>query len=184
MTRSLALCAAMLLTTAVIVHPQSTPSQTQPATAQKPATAGGDFIADWRLLFPDDDPVRQKVIDACSACHELRWVLASRFDQSHWEDTIWTMVANGAKIEPDEAAAMAKYLSTHFAPDKKMLAVPVDINAAPLDQLVLLPSLAPHAPAIVKARDKAPFGAVDDLLNVEGITKEALDKAKPFVVVK
>jgi len=158
---------------------------TGPRTGPRPtqiAQAGGEFNADWRLLFPDD-PVKPSVVDTCSSCHSLKFVLSTRLDQPHWEDTIWTMVTNGAKVQPDEATAMSKYLAQYFGPDKRPLQPPVNINTAGVDQLSLLPALALYADAIVKARREAPFTSANDLLRVEGITKEAIDRARPFVVV-
>jgi hypothetical protein len=180
----LVLVSALSLAGTATVRVQSPAGGQSSVTAQTPvaaAGASGEFVADWRLLFPDD-PVRAKVVETCTGCHDLRWVLGTRFDESHWEDTIWTMVANGAKVSLEDVPAMAKYLAAHFGPDKKPLVVPVDLNAAPIEQLTLLPSLAPNAQAIVRAREQTPFKAVEDLLAIPGISKEAFEKAKPFVI--
>ena len=185
MFRTLLAIALVIFATA-LVHVQTQTGGTQPPAPKEQSggiTGAGDVTADWRLLFPED-PVKQKIVDNCSACHDLRFVLSTRFDESHWEDTVWTMVSNGAKIELDDVPAIVKYLSTHFGPDKKPLALPVDINTAPIDQLMLIPALAPHAQAIVKAREASRFTAIDGLLGIEGITKDALEKTKPFLIVR
>jgi DNA uptake protein ComE-like DNA-binding protein len=93
------------------------------------------------------------------------------------------MVANGAKIPLDDVPAITEYLAANFGPDKKPLGLPVPVNTAPIDQLKLIPSLAPCAQAIVDARQKTPFARVDDLTSVECVSKDALEKARPFLSV-
>jgi competence ComEA-like helix-hairpin-helix protein len=62
---------------------------------------------------------------------------------------------------------------------------PLDLNAATADQLEQLPGVGPKmAKAIVDFRQKSgPFRRVDELLAIKGITKERLDKIRPFVKI-
>lgn len=60
---------------------------------------------------------------------------------------------------------------------------PLDVNTADVEELASVPALSPRlAQRIVQHRDRAgPFPSVDALLNVEGITPEALHRARPFL---
>jgi competence protein ComEA len=62
---------------------------------------------------------------------------------------------------------------------------PLDLNTATAEQLKQLPAVGPGmANAIVEFREKSgPFRRVEDLLAVRGITKQRLDKIRPYVVV-
>jgi competence ComEA-like helix-hairpin-helix protein len=62
---------------------------------------------------------------------------------------------------------------------------PVDLNTATLEQLEQLPDVGPGmANAIVEFREKSgPFRRVEDLLAIRGITKQRLDKIRPYVIV-
>ncbi len=62
---------------------------------------------------------------------------------------------------------------------------PLDLNTATLEQLEELPNVGPGvAAAIVEFRAKSgPFRRVEDLLAIRGITKQRLEKIRPYVVV-
>jgi competence protein ComEA len=62
---------------------------------------------------------------------------------------------------------------------------PLDLNAATAEQLEQLPAVGPGmANAIVEFREKSrPFRRVEDLLAIRGITKQRLDKIRPYVAV-
>ena len=62
---------------------------------------------------------------------------------------------------------------------------PLDLNAATAEQLQQLPAVGPGmANAIVEFREKSgPFRRVEDLLAIRGITKQRLDKIRPYVIV-
>jgi competence ComEA-like helix-hairpin-helix protein len=62
---------------------------------------------------------------------------------------------------------------------------PLDLNAATLEQLEQLPDVGPGiANAIIEFREKSgPFQRVEDLLAIRGITKQRLEKIRPYVVV-
>jgi competence ComEA-like helix-hairpin-helix protein len=62
---------------------------------------------------------------------------------------------------------------------------PLDLNTAAVEQLEQLPAVGPGiAKAIVEFREKSgPFLRVEDLLAIRGITKQRLEKIRPYVVV-
>jgi len=62
---------------------------------------------------------------------------------------------------------------------------PLDLNSATIQQLEQLPAVGPSiANAIVQFREKSgPFRRVEDLLAIRGITKQRLEKIRPYVVV-
>ncbi|MGQ9603800.1 MAG: ComEA family DNA-binding protein [bacterium] len=63
--------------------------------------------------------------------------------------------------------------------------IPMDLNRAGLDEIVLLPGIGPKkAQAIVDWRNqKGCFSSVDDLLRVKGIGPKTLELIRPFVTV-
>jgi competence ComEA-like helix-hairpin-helix protein len=64
-------------------------------------------------------------------------------------------------------------------------AAPVDLNAATPQQLQALPGVGPAmAKSIVDFRQKSgPFRRVDDLLAIRRITKQRLEKIRPYVKI-
>jgi len=64
-------------------------------------------------------------------------------------------------------------------------AAPLDLNSATVEQLEQLPGIGPTiAKAIVRFREKSgPLKRVEDLLAVRGVSKNKLEKLRPYVVV-
>jgi competence protein ComEA len=61
----------------------------------------------------------------------------------------------------------------------------VNVNTASAQQLQLLPGIgAKKAQAIVELRGKKPFGSVDELLQVKGISTKLLDRIRGQVSLK
>ena len=85
------------------------------------------------------------------------------------------MFACMALLDIAAAGALKKHL-----PDK-----PIDLNTATADELQQLPAVGPTmAKAIVDFREKSgPFRRVEDLLAIRGITKERLEKIRPYVKI-
>lgn len=69
---------------------------------------------------------------------------------------------------------------------KKPPAKPIDLNSATVEELEQLPGVGPAtAKAIVEFRQKSgPFRRVEDLLAVRKITKQRLEKIRPYVFVR
>jgi competence protein ComEA len=64
-------------------------------------------------------------------------------------------------------------------------AAPLDLNSATVEQFEQLPGVGPTiAAAIVRFREKSgPLHRVEDLLAVRGVSKNKLDKLRPYVFV-
>lgn len=62
---------------------------------------------------------------------------------------------------------------------------PIDLNTATTEELQELPAVGPGmAKAIVDFREKSgPFRRVEDLLAIRGITKQRLEKIRPYVKI-
>ena len=73
----------------------------------------------------------------------------------------------------------------HASPKKHPPAEPLDLNSASAQELQQLPGIGPSvAKAIVDFREKSgPFRRVEELLAIRGITKERLEKIRPYVKV-
>lgn len=65
-------------------------------------------------------------------------------------------------------------------------AAPINVNTATVEQLQTLPGVGPStAKSIVRHRDKnGPFRRVDDLLILKGMSRQRLQKLRPYVKVK
>jgi competence ComEA-like helix-hairpin-helix protein len=65
-------------------------------------------------------------------------------------------------------------------------AAPININTATVEQLQTLPSVGPStAKSIVRYREKnGPFRRVEDLLIIKGMSRQRLQKLRPYVKVK
>ena len=62
----------------------------------------------------------------------------------------------------------------------------VNLNTATVEELEMVPGIGHDlAQRIVDYREThGPFHRVDDLLHVEGVTREKLDKLKPYITIK
>lgn len=159
------------------------PISTQNSAGSASDTPSVPVVRDWKALFPDD-PSKTLVITTCSACHGLEQIVIRRGDKGFWSDIVYTMVSNGADIQDEDVPKVVKYFSTYFDDSKPVLKVPININTATADVFKLLPPIADHAEDIVKKRDDLKgFQKVDDLLQVNGLTKEQLDKVRGFLAV-
>ena len=70
-------------------------------------------------------------------------------------------------------------------PKKHPPAEPLDLNTATVEELQQLPGVgAEMAKAIVNFRQKSgPFRRVEELLAIRGITKQRLEKIRPYVKI-
>lgn len=135
---------------------------------------------DWSIFLPEE-AAKSLVVKHCFSCHDLARVVKQRGDHDFWSDLIWSMVNSGADIPRDDVETMAKYLSTHLGPNQEPLLVPININTAKPETLRLLSPIANQVDRIVKARENKKVETVEDLLQIEGITKQAIEKIKPFI---
>jgi len=55
---------------------------------------------------------------ACSTCHGVDVVTATRLDRAGWEDKVHDMVGRGASASPDEVEQVIGYLAANFAATK------------------------------------------------------------------
>ena len=83
------------------------------------------------------------------------------------------------------AALLAATLILCAEAKKRPPEQPLDLNTATAEQLEQLPAVGPGmADAIVEFREKSgPFRRVEDLLAIRGITKQRLEKIRPYVIV-
>jgi comEA protein len=79
------------------------------------------------------------------------------------------------------------FLAVQLGADTQRLppAHSVDLNSATADELQQVPGIGPStAKAIVNFRPKSgPFQKIDDLLAIKGISKERLEKMRPYLTI-
>jgi competence ComEA-like helix-hairpin-helix protein len=85
------------------------------------------------------------------------------------------------------AAALLLFLFTVSvsAQKKHLPAAPVDLNSATSAQLQQVPGIGPStAKSIINFREKSgPFHRVEDILAIHGISKQALERMRPYITV-
>jgi competence protein ComEA len=81
--------------------------------------------------------------------------------------------------------AASLLLAAALQAQKTPPAAPLDLNSATVEQLEQLPGVGPTiAKAIVRFREKSgPLQRVEDLLAVRGVSKNKLEKLRPYVMV-
>jgi cytochrome c5 len=85
-----------------------------PALAQPAAGAGllAPAASDSALPPGGGRDVLQR---ACSTCHGVEIVTATRLDRAGWDDVVRDMVSRGASASPEEVDQVIRYLATNFA---------------------------------------------------------------------
>jgi len=64
-------------------------------------------------------PVRQVILDTCTACHGIDDYAFYAMDRAGWQKIIDSMKAKGANISDDNQSILLDWLSTKFGPDTK-----------------------------------------------------------------
>ena len=58
-------------------------------------------------------PAGKTIVDnACSTCHGIKKVTDAKKNAAEWEITLDRMIKKGAKVKPEERAAVLQYLKT------------------------------------------------------------------------
>jgi hypothetical protein len=73
-----------------------------------------------RAQSPDlpSAPVQEKVINACTECHDSRIIMQQRLSKGAWTKEVDKMIKWGALVQPSDRDAFIDYLSTNFPADK------------------------------------------------------------------
>src|SRR5215470_20291832 len=64
-------------------------------------------------------PVRQVILDSCSACHGIDDYAYYAMDRAGWQKIVDRMKAKGTMIADDNQAILIEWRSTRFGPDTK-----------------------------------------------------------------
>jgi len=78
------------------------------------------------------------------------------------------------------------FAASAHAQKKHPPAKPVDLNSATATELQQVPGIGPAtAKAIIDFREKSgPFQRVEDILAIHGISKQTLERMRPYLTVK
>lgn len=82
------------------------PQATEPPKAQPTSPSGSAPAGDGAAL----------VNSRCSTCHNLDRVKQAKKTSAQWKETVTRMVGKGAKLNTDEQAAVADYLTKTYGP--------------------------------------------------------------------
>jgi cytochrome c5 len=61
-----------------------------------------------------DGPGREVVLNTCTQCHDLFRIKANRRSPEEWEETLISMLNEGAMLNDEEFARVHQYLSKNF----------------------------------------------------------------------
>jgi cytochrome c5 len=61
-----------------------------------------------------DGPGKEVLLNTCTMCHELFRIKLGPRSPEEWEETLVTMLNEGAQLSEEEFARVHLYLSTHF----------------------------------------------------------------------
>ncbi|MBV8477804.1 MAG: hypothetical protein JO266_10150 [Acidobacteria bacterium] len=71
-----------------------------------------------------DGPLKAKVVNSCTECHDARIILQQRLTKASWAREVEKMTKWGAVVEPADRDFFIDYLSGHFSPDKPSYQAP------------------------------------------------------------
>jgi hypothetical protein len=121
---------------------------------EQPAAAGQKV--DWTAFLPAGEGQFQTAA-YCTLCHSVEPMVSNRrADEAGWKQTVETMAyGNNAPIPEEDIPVISKYLARYFGPSTPKLELPIHINSAPKQILLLLASLSePDVQKILDAREK------------------------------
>jgi cytochrome c5 len=79
--------------------------------ADKPVLV--DFLVRNHGPLPDG-PAKQILLNTCTLCHDLGRVRAHTVSREEWEETLLTMLNEGAMLSDQDFAVLLNYLSRNF----------------------------------------------------------------------
>jgi hypothetical protein len=66
-----------------------------------------------------DKPGPALVAELCTKCHGLDELVGMAQDREGWADTVYSMIARGAPIYPEEIDVIIDYLSNAYPPESR-----------------------------------------------------------------
>jgi competence protein ComEA len=75
-----------------------------------------DYLVRHHGPIPDG-PGKQVVLNICTMCHDLSRIKLGRRSSEEWEETLISMLNEGAPLSDDDFALVHQYLSKNFGLD-------------------------------------------------------------------
>jgi cytochrome c5 len=75
-----------------------------------------DYLAKHYGPIPDG-PGKQIVLNTCTMCHDLARIKLGRRSSEEWEETLVSMLNEGAPLSDNDFVVVQKYLAEHFGLD-------------------------------------------------------------------
>ena len=112
---------------------------------------------------------------ACTGCHDLDAVTASRYTEMGWKQTVDDMVSRGADVSDEQAAEIVNYLTKYFGK--------LNVNAATQPQLQDFLGLPENeARAIIAYRERnSPIKNMEQLKSVPGVNAQKLQEKSALI---
>jgi competence ComEA-like helix-hairpin-helix protein len=129
--------------------------------------------------FPDG-PGKETTQQACSQCHGLRQVAASKHSPEEWNNIVTDMIGRGATITEEDIPVIVAYLAKSFPKNGGS----INVNRASAKELAdSLRLTAEEAEAVVKYREEnGYFNKFQDLEKVAGLDIKKLEPARDRLV--
>jgi hypothetical protein len=74
------------------------------------------YLAEQHGPIPDG-PGKEIVLNTCTLCHDLKRIRLGRRSTEEWEETLISMLNEGAPLSDEGFARVHAYLSRHFGLD-------------------------------------------------------------------
>lgn len=141
---------------------------------------GAGWTAFAQSVLPDQ-PGKEVTVRVCGECHSADIVASVRLTREGWQETIASMVQQGAKATDAEQTAILEYVSTHFKGDARR---PLNVNSATSVELESVAALLKKEAAALLAylEKNGPCKKLEDLKKVAGLDYKKIEARKDRLV--
>jgi len=149
-----------------------------------PAACGLLLSIAWPVFAQSplpDGPGKDLTVKVCGQCHAAEIVASVRLTRDGWQETIASMVQQGATATDAELQAVLDYVVQHFKGDAARLLNMNTATAVELESVAAL--LRKEAAAVVAFREKnGPCKTLADLKRVPGLDYRKIEARKDRLV--
>jgi competence protein ComEA len=128
-----------------------------------------------------DQPGKDVTVRVCDDCHSAEVVASVRLTREGWQETIASMVQQGAKASAAEQEAILDYVATHFKGEARR---PLNVNSATSVELESVAGLLKKEAAALLAylEKNGRCKKLEDLKRVPGVDYKKIEARKDRLV--